>query len=456
MSDTPFTPYQVLEVELSRPLPDLRRAADYTVQRVLALVRLHSYPLGVVELEVSSDVLPADQFAAEIWRELGPQINAHLQQDHLAQVDGLDARGLDDAGQPACQEARRRLLQDAPFASVIVATRDRLETLAPCLESLLAQEYPNFDIVVVDNAPSDERTAEFIRSTYAGSDRVRYAREDRPGLACAHNRGLEETGAPYLVITDDDVIADRYWLVEMMLGFRQDGALAGSRVGCVTGMIFPAEIQTQAQYLVERSVGYAKGYSPRLFHRKSHRPDSPLFPYAAGMFGSGANMAFDSAALREMGGFDNSLGAGSVALGGDDLAAFFDVVSAGYGLVYQPSAIIYHRHHREYERLRKTAYGYGAGLTAYLTKTIIDRPTRVFDIARRVPQGMRHALSPNSDKNARKTEDYPKELTRIERKGMLAGPLLYLRSRWKTRGWRGQLPKSGEKASQSAEEGSIR
>ena len=154
------------------------------------------------------------------------------------------------------------------------------------------------------------------------------------------------------------------------------------------------------------------------------------------MFGSGANMAFDTSILRKMGGFDDSLGAGSIALGGDDLASFFQVITRGFTLIYEPGAIVYHRHYREYAHLQRSAYGYGAGLTAFIMKTVVDRPVRLFDLARRIPYGLYYALNARSPKNSRKAADYPRELNWIERKGMAAGPILYFRSRWNTRKFR--------------------
>src|SRR5439155_4848099 len=131
----------------------------------------------------------------------------------------------------------------------------------------------------------------------------------------------------------------------------------------------------------------------------ANRPASSLFPYAAGLFGSGANMAFSAEALARVGGFDPATGTGTRARGGDDLAAFFEVVSLGYTLVYEPAALVRHRHRRDAD-LEKQLFDYGAGLTAYLTKVVLDRPARVFDLARKAPAGLAHGLRRRPDRNA--------------------------------------------------------
>jgi hypothetical protein len=183
---------------------------------------------------------------------------------------------------------------------------------------------------------------------------------------------------------------------------------------------------------MERYSGFGKGLEPRIFD-PAGRDEGPLFPYAAGSFGSGANMAFRTDVLREIRGFDPALGAGTTARGGDDLAAFFDVIAAGYAVAYEPAAVVHHQHHRTFEALRRQTFGYGAGLTAYLTKTLLDRPARAVDMLARAPRALHHALSPRSAKNERLPADTPPTLVRRERLGMLAGPGLYLRSRWEAR-----------------------
>src|SRR5207248_1755899 len=73
-------------------------------------------------------------------------------------------------------------------------------------------------------------------------------------------------------------------------------------------------------------------------------------------------------------------------------------------------------------------FPYGVGLTAYLTRTLAKRPRRLIEFARRVPEGAAYVLSPASAKNMNKGSDYPAELTWLERRGMLYGPMAYCRS----------------------------
>ena len=418
---------RVLEVELSQPLPDVPAINVRTGQRyqqAISLVRLHHQPLGVVELCLGEHGLNATDYAHQVWRSLGPTINQYLLQHGLMEATDLEADGLRDVNVLGNGQTPGPSLTDVPPASVVVATRDRTASLARCLRSLLSMDYPEYEIVVVDNAPSSKMTADFIRQEYGDSPRVRYFLESQPGLGAAHNRGLREVEAPIVAFTDDDVLVDRHWLQELVKGFSN-----GDNVACVTGMIFPMELETQSQVWTEEYWGLGKGFTRRVFDLQENRPKVPLYPLTAGVFGSGANMAFRTSVLRQFGGFDAALGAGTIAQGGDDLAAFFQVVSSGYKLVYQPAAIIYHQHRRDYDGLRRQAFGYGVGLTAYVTKSLMDRPRLLFSLVSRAPYAFSFIFSLRSTKPA----GFPRELKSLERRGMICGPFAYLRSRWQCR-----------------------
>jgi len=426
-----YTPARILEIELGELLPSVSAVDGKTgqrYQRAMCLVRLHTQPLGVVEFQLVEEWMSPYDYAQHIWWALGAQINEHLQQDNLPPVTGLAAAGLPSSCRPRCIEERERFLAQAPFVSVIVPTRDRPERIQLCLRSLVAQHYPQYEIIVVDNAPSTSATVDFIQQTYRDEPRVRYIREDRPGRSRALNCGMMAALGEILAFADDDVVVDSYWLVELIRGFS-----IADNVACVTGLVLPLELESSAQFWIEEYGGFGKGFTRCIFDMAENHPKTPLYPYTAGRFGTGACMAFKAAFLRSTGGFDLSLGAASPAQGGEDLAAFFQVVTRGYKLVYEPAALLYHPHHRDYMALRKQIYHYGIGLTAYLTKVLLDNPRLLFDLIPKLPYGLVFALSTRSPKNSKKSTQYPKELTTLELKGMLYGPSAYLYSQWKIR-----------------------
>ena len=180
---------------------------------------------------------------------------------------------------------------------------------------------------------------------------------------------------------------------------------------------------------MEGNATYDKGLQRRVFDTGANRPADPLFPYTAGAFGSGANMAFRIDYLREHRGFDAALGTGTVALGGDDLAAFYDVVRAGHRLVYEPGAIVLHQHYADYAALRRQTYGYGAGLGAHLMRCLITDPRLVVALATSAPAALRRATTIVRPPVTDGLPPYPADLSRQQLRGLLSGPFRYLRSR---------------------------
>jgi GT2 family glycosyltransferase len=424
-----YIPVRTLEVDLEQPLPAISTIAEKNYKCAICLVRLHAQPLGLVEINIEKDGLSPDEVASVIWDNLHIQINEHLQYDHLPPVAALNSSGLTSVNTPHCIEERESFLQTAPLVSIIVSTRDRPDSLAKCLPSLLALNYPCYEIIIVDNAPTTTATADFIQQAYSDEPRIIYVLEKRPGLSFARNRGIKEAKGEILAFTDDDVIVDPYWLVQLVKAFS-----SADKVACVTGLGLPFELETQAQAWFEEFGGFNKGFTRRDFDRTGcYDAHIPLYPFAAGRFGSGASMAFTAAFLSRINGFDLALGAGTRTGGGEDLAAFFKVITSGYRLVYEPASLMYHSHRREYIQLRKHLYYCGIGLMAYLTKVILDNPLLLFDLIVKVPYGLFFILSSRSPKNSNKSKYYPKELTTIERKGMLYGPFAYMRSRWEIR-----------------------
>ena len=239
----------------------------------------------------------------------------------------------------------------------------------------------------------------------------------------ARNRGIAEAKGEVIVFTDDDVLTDPGWLFAIGRGFADDQSIS-----CITGSILADEIETPAQLWLEQYGGYDKGLNVEIFDLTTNGRATPLYPFDAGQFGSGANIAVRANVLKEIGGFALSLGAGTPAHGGEDIDMLRRIVSGGHRLMYDPSALLWHRHRRTYRALRKQMYRYGVGFSATVTKWLLDDPHTFIALVRRIPAGVNHVFSPTSKKNAKKTPFYPRELTWLERAGLITGPFLYLRS----------------------------
>ncbi|KWX56522.1 glycosyltransferase family 2 protein [Mycobacterium sp. NAZ190054] len=332
----------------------LRGAAGY--HRARLLVRSAAGPLGFVELDVVGQALDGRRLRALI-ADLPPVADAP------------------PAGAP-----------DTPAITVVICTRDRVAMLRTALESVRAVDYPNFEVVVVDNAAATDATRRYVESL--ADPRVRVVDEPRPGLSRARNTGLLAATGEVVAFTDDDVVVDPHWLSAVARGFRR-----GPSVACVSGIVPAAELRTPAQVYFDGRVGWSACLRARVFDRAAPPADIPLFPFAVGHYGTGANFAVDRDVAVGLGGFDEALGAGSPAGGGEDLDMFFRVLDAGGQLVYDPAAVVWHRHRADSDGLAAQSRTYGIGLGAWIAKLACDRrtaPRAVATAVRRAPAFLGH------------------------------------------------------------------
>ncbi len=180
---------------------------------------------------------------------------------------------------------------------------------------------------------------------------------------------------------------------------------------------------------LEQYSGYHRGYEIQRFDMGPHRQDDAIYPYNAGRFGSGANVAFRADVLRSLGGFSEDLGAGTPAEGCEDIDILRRVVTSESRLVYEPAAIVWHAHRRAAGQVRRTLYRYGVGLAAMLTRWLLESSKVRRDMLMKFAGGASYLLSSDSDKNEKKNETFPRELTLMELAGVASGPALLLRSK---------------------------
>ena len=336
-------------VDLETPLPAIP-ACDVGQQWVL--VRLHGHPMGIV-FPPRSGCAPS-ALARLVREQHASAIATHLAGDNFVDLPSLT---------PECP---RRQLDACPSVTVVVCTRDRAEQLGECLEALAAIDYPAdlLDILIVDNAPSDDAT----RDVVAEYPSMRYVREPRPGLDWARNCAVREARGEIVAYTDDDVSVDPGWVRAIAAAFAEE-----PHAMCVTGLVLPDEIDTRAQLLFEAYGGFGRGFKRSVYKVQPGQSTARLYG-GTGRFGTGANMAFRRRFFEQEGMFDPALDVGTPTNGGGDLEMFFRVLKSGHALVYEPAAMVRHRHRRDYTALRKQIANNGIGFYAYLVRTAQAHP----------------------------------------------------------------------------------
>jgi len=426
-----FCAIKLMDIELCQPLPELSYDGKY--RRVWVLVRLLTEPIGACIVDVDADGLSSARLGGILWHELQHAITQRFAAACLPAPLGLADEGLDVATESwPFLRARAAALSAPPFISVIVCTYNRPAQLEVCLGQLEKQQYPSFEVVVVDNGPR----ADVVRAHVASLDaaRYRYVHEPRAGLSRARNAGLAVASGDIVAFIDDDEEPDVCWLAALARGFDR-----GSEVACVTGLILPACLDTEAQFLFEEIGGHSKGRGFESAIFSAHGPQSPLYPQPP--FGAGGNMAFRRSALSKIGPFDQALGAGTPALGAEDTLALTLVLLSGLTIAYEPAAFVRHHHYRDFAGAAGQLRGYAVGMGAFYVALLRRRPALVRDLARLTPDAVRY-LRGSRSRAGQLPVAHRTELVCGRARQMLAGPPAYLRGVI-TNAWSGARPTGG-------------
>lgn len=380
---------RILEADVGQPLEDIHGLDDHSSARVL--VRRRGRPIAFVRVGIRDGVCRAADILAAL-----PD----------------DAGSTDEAASDTPLAGEGRL----PTLTVAVCTRDRPEELEGCLDALRRVDYPGLDVLVVDNAPSDDRTARLC-GAFAG---VRYRVEPRPGLDWARNRAILESASEILAFTDDDARPDPDWARRLVEPF-----LENPRIMAVAGLVIPLELETDAQVMFEEYGGLSGGIDPiRLVPAPDWGVRGLWHCALMAPHGSGANMAFRRSAFDAVGVFDPALDVGTPTGGGGDTEMLFRVLANGYGMAYEPRAIVRHRHRRDEAGLRRQITGWGSGFTAVLLRGMHTWPRGAWVLAL---VGLRGLLQ----QGLRLIRPGPlsRGLVLAELRGVAAGPWRYVSAR---------------------------
>ena len=194
------------------------------------------------------------------------------------------------AGRDIKLEQQDALSAQAPHVSVVIGTKNRGIEIVETIESILRNDYPDFDLTVVDQSPEDE-TSIAIRP-FLEDSRFQYIRTDSRGVSVARNLGVSHSSGEIIAFTDDDCIAPVDWLSTIVNIFNIHPKVA---------LLF---CNVEA-YPHDSSKGFVPTYV-----RNNDLIVQTLWQKTVAR-GIGAGMAVRREEFVALGGFDNDLGPGA-------------------------------------------------------------------------------------------------------------------------------------------------
>jgi glycosyltransferase involved in cell wall biosynthesis len=351
------------------------------------------------------------------------EITKRYVRDHL-----LDPEGLPSPLREWVQQSQEKQNWPIPAVTVAVCTRDRLEALEECLGHVSQLDYPQFDILVVDNG-TDPVPARELAARYGAN----YARCLVPGLSRARNVALEHAKTPWIAFIDDDCRPEANWLKELVR-LTQD-----ENCRCVCGLVLPAQLENTAETMFEIYGGLGRGFAAKSYDRAFLRKDW-FGPAQTWRIGAGANMLLHRQFALDAGGFDVDLGPGRHSVGGcgEETDIFYRVLRCGFNAHYTPRALVHHHHRSSANALRAQIHSYAVGQAAYHTRCFFRyRDYRaLLHLAFQLPCKL--AANIRAGVNAR--SKYPVSLTLLQINGTAAGPFKYAAAKAR-RLWRAIFPK---------------
>lgn len=223
-------------------------------------------------------------------------------------------------------------LARCPKVSVVVASYNADRTLKSCLESLRRLNYPDYEVILVDDGSTDS-TPQLARDAGNGARFSCIRHETNCGLSAARNTGIAAATGEIIAFTDADCRADEDWLYRLVADF-----LSSRFAGMGGPNLLPPEDSPIAAAIMASPGGPA--HVMLTDRQAEHVP--------------GCNMAFYKWVMQEIGGFDPVF-----RKAGDDVDLCWRLQQAGYEIGFSPAAFVWHYRRSTVGAYLKQQQGYG-------------------------------------------------------------------------------------------------
>ncbi len=238
---------------------------------------------------------------------------------------------------------------NSPTISVVICTRDRGERVVNAVESILANDHPAFELIVIDQ--SRDTVTGCALQRFAQDRRFRYLPVRFNGWARGHNLGLRMARSPIVAITDDDCLVPPDWLRTIEQEFQAD-----PQTRVLYCNVLPAPHDPSAGFVPEFQC------TRRIV---VHTLQDKWY-----LRGIGAGMAVHREQVLEMGGFDEVLGPGAPFKSAADVDIAIRAILFGGSVVGTPATYVIHYGFRTWEEGRHLTARNWEGLGATFVKPL--------------------------------------------------------------------------------------
>jgi len=232
--------------------------------------------------------------------------------------------------------------------SVIVCTYNRAGLLKSCIDSILSNTYPDFDLMIVDQSENDE-SKNSVNEYERDDNRIKYLRSEK-GKSRALNLGIKKTKGEIIALTDDDCIVPRDWIEKIVLVFRlfPDAAI-------IFGDLIAREHDSSKEFIPEY-YSMNKKFSGVLSMKKG--------------IGKGANMVIKKSVFEKVGCFDENLGPGTDLRASVDWDFTYRTLAKGL-IIYDTDLLkVKHLGSRNLKEATRLGRNYHVSTTAFLIKNL--------------------------------------------------------------------------------------
>ncbi len=231
--------------------------------------------------------------------------------------------------------------------SVVISTRNRGDSIVATIKSILANKYPLFELIIVDQSDNDltEKAVQpFIKEAI-----VHYQRSNLRGVSIGRNTGISSSLNEIIAITDDDCEVPSDWLMGIVAAFKFD-----PKIGLVFGNVHAGIYDVNAGFIP--TYVRQEPFLARHINQKNQ------------VRGIGACMALKRSVWKIVHGFDPQLGPGGKLRSAEDFDYAIKTLMVGYYIFETPLIKVTHLGFRTWKEGRSLAYRNWIGIGAMVAK----------------------------------------------------------------------------------------